>query len=433
MITVLLSLVLLLVLALGVIQNSVASLRASGNDRSAKAAYAIAEAGAEYARENLRTQLRGGKNLTQELTYVANGADLVNATVLSNFGSSSGAVNGTGNLALVPPTVFGSGKFQVFLTNDRNEPAASQAASVQSQTDTNNRVMLTSFGTGPTGALAVVQVQIRLFPGFMPGNMPASIVLPGPSVNFQTFSSNSREVTGVNSSGAGCFPTVATSTNAARDAVDAAIILKRPNAYQSCQQLCGLDSCGTTSALTGTATENFLTPAQNPYDPLSANQPPVNGDPKLTSVNYLKQLVKTITAVADFHSLADPGFTLGSDSDPKIVAINGDATFSGNISGAGILLVTGTLTFNGTPDYHGIILCIGDGAYVYNGNGKGTVLGATFVANINQPWSVNPAYVGVPTYIDNGGGNSKQQYDASSLMHSSGIMPLQMLTYQDLH
>jgi hypothetical protein len=247
------------------------------------------------------------------------------------------------------------------------------------------------------------------------------LVLPGPGVNFQTFSSNARQVTGVDQTGTGCFPTVAVTTNAVQALVDAAILAKRPNAYQSCLPF------------TGTATENFLPPADNPYDPASPNVPLLAGDPRLIRVNYLKQLAKSVMEVADFHSLSDPGFTGGSLADPKIIAIEGDASFPNNWTGAGIILVTGALKFNGGFQYDGLMLAIGVGSYEHTGNGPGWMRGTTLVANVNTPWASDPTYVGVPWYKDDGGGNSLMQYSTTNLnRYAAAIMPLQRLTFQQL-
>src|SRR5438876_900968 len=135
--------------------------------------------------------------------------------------------------------------------------------------------MVTSFGSGPGGAIAAVQEQLKMIDSFLAGpQMPGVIVLPGPTVNFQSFTSNARQVSGNDFNGAGCYPTVAVTTNAAKSLVDTEITSKRPNSYQSCPPF------------TGNATENFLTPAQNPYDNVSANVPLLAGDPKLIRVKY---------------------------------------------------------------------------------------------------------------------------------------------------
>ena len=433
MIITVLALMVLLVLGIGLLQNSVASVRVAGNDRTTKAALTIAIAGAEEARETLRVQAKAGQTLSQELTTAANGSTLVNATRVASFGTTTATVNNTGNTPFLSSTAFGSGKFQVFLTNDRKEAgAASQAASVQSTTDTNDRIMITSFANGPGGSVAAVQEQLARFDAFLPGmNLPGMIILPGPTVNFDSFNSNARQVTGKDSAN-NCYPTVATTTNAANTLVKNEINSARPN-YQSC------------APFTGLATENFLpSGTSNPYDPdpSHVNPPPgegfLAGDPRLVRVNYLNNLATKVSAVADFHSTSDAGFTLGSTADPKIVALSGDVTFDGNISGAGILLVTGQLQLKGTPSYTGLILVIGTGDFVYKGNGNGTIAGSILVANTNTPWLGNSCTtsdpcVGVPSYADNGGGNSLETYDAATLSrYAAAIMPLQVLSFQQL-
>jgi len=214
---------------------------------------------------------------------------------------------------------------------------------------------------------------------------------------------------------------VSVSSNAAKALVDTEIQMKRPNNYQSCPPF------------TGPSTENFLPTESNPYDPVSPNAPQLVGDRRLISVRYLKKLIADVKTVADYHSTSDAGFTLGSTDNPKVVAITGDVTFSGNTSGAGVLLVTGKLTFTGTPSYSGVILVVGAGNYEYSGNGNGKMYGTTLVANIDTPWADNPSYVGIPTYDDNGGGNSTQQYDTTSLSkRAAAVMPLQIVSFQQL-
>lgn len=438
MVVTMLTLVLLLTLALAVIQNSVASLRTSGNDRSTKSAYAIAEAGAEYAREQLRETFKGGTTINQALTAAANGGNLVDASLLTSFGTTTGVSNQTTNRPLVRVTPFAAGNFQVFLTNDRAESgAASVSASVSSKTDTNNRVMITSFGTGPTGSLAVVQEQLRVFDAFLPGlTLPGVVVLPGPTVSFNAPNSSAAMVSGIDLNNSNhCYPTVAVTTQAAWNVVVNEIPQNGNKADNF--QSCGAFSGGNNSAST---VENFLATSvgsPNPYDGTTNNAPSLAGDPRLISVKYLNNLVSTISSVADFHSLSDSGFTWGTTTSPKIVALSGDQQISGNFSGAGILLVTGKFTLTGTPSYNGLILVIGTGDLEYKGNGNGEIDGAILVANTSQPWvknGVTTNYVGMPTYNDVGGGSHVQQYDETSLSrYANAVMPLQVLTFQDLH
>jgi hypothetical protein len=199
------------------------------------------------------------------------------------------------------------------------------------------------------------------------------------------------------------------------------------------------DDCAPMGSGAQNSFENFLpsTPGSNPnpYEPNTSNDPPVKGDPRLVEVAYLKNLVDTMKSVADYYSTGAP-VPFGTATAPAISVIDnpgGEVRYSGNPEGYGILLVTGQLTFTGTPTYHGLILCVGDGRFLYNGNGNQNsgIFGSILVANINDPY--NAQYVGVPYYHDSGGGNHTQQYDSNALsMYANAIMPLQRLSFQQL-
>lgn len=60
----------------------------------------------------------------------------------------------------------------------------------------------------------------------------------------------------------------------------------------------------------------------------------------------------------------------GTTANPQITYIDGDASFGGNVSGAGILITRGTLSWNGTPDFNGLLVSLG-GGYIVSGGGKG--------------------------------------------------------------
>jgi len=468
----LIALAVVLVLGLAVIQNSVSGLRQSGNDSTSKTAAAIAESGGEYAREHIRTRLYGGQTINQLLSAAANGGTLVNATTLAGFGHTTATSNDTNNLPLVASQSFGNGNFQVFLTNDLLE-GGTPAQSVVKTTDSNNRVMITSFA-GRAGATSVVQEQLGLFDAFLPGwNLPGIINLPGPDVNFQSFASNARFVYGYargdqNKTGlAYCHPTIAVTTNAAKAKIDS-VMCTPGNAstgqYLSCGAFASpVASCDTTNkgnngVSTGVdfnpTTENFLATADNPYelDKSVVYTPIQAGDRRLTQVSYLTWLRSQVVQSANYCTPTTAcSSPYGTTADPKIVAINGDFTLQGNESGAGILLVTGKLTFSGTPDYKGVVLVIGQGNFEQNGAGNGTFKGAMLIANIDAAWPAAscvplpsscqpnaagecPCYAGIPTYNINGGGNSESYYDADVLTrYGAGSMPLQLLTFRFLH
>ena len=438
----LLALVLLLVLAAGVSQTSVSALRTVANDRMTKAAMAIAESGAEYARESLRQQVKAKKTLGQLLTTAANNGTLVDATQFSAFNGSTGISNGTTNMPVAASSAFGGGSFQVFLTNDRAETGMTQSASVQSTVDNNNRIMVTSFGTGPGGSLAVVQEQLKVFDAFAGGgHLPGVFVMPGPTLNFNNSNSRPCVMDGTDleknqSNPNNCYPTIAVSTNAAKKALDQAICGNNNVSQGSCPPFSGAALCDRNNPAVDVipSTENFLPTALNPYDPTSPNPAPAHNqvsDQHLIRVDYLKSLVESIKAVADFHSTSDPGFNGGTATQPVIIAIDGDFSSGANWTGYGILLVTGVLTFQGSFAYHGLVLAVGAGSYAHTGGGNSFLWGTTLIANINTPWAVDPTFVGVPTYSWEGGGNATMQYSSDDLnTYGAGLMPLERISFQ---
>ncbi len=406
-------------------------------DRITRTALAVGEAGAEAAREKLRLALKGGATFSSLLATAANGGTLVDATQLAAFNGSTGLINATPNAPFIAPSGFGAGHFQVFLTNDRGEPGAANAsASVQSQVDTNNRVMVTSFGSGPGGTAATIQEELQLLQAFLAGsNMPGVIILPGPMVNFATSNSSASSINGGDFSVLGsCYPTIAVSTNAAKLYVDQLICGNNNVPYGSCGPYGGAYTCSKSNPALDSqpSTENFLPTALNPYDPTSPNSAPLQAwDQHLIRVDYLKSLVQSIMAVADFHELTDPGFTGGTATDPKIIAINHSQDFPNYWTGYGILLVTGTLKFRGEYAFHGLILAVGDGVYVHGGTNGAYVWGTMLVANINTPWQVDPRFVGVPSYSELGGGPTVLQYSSGDLMrYAASLMPLQRTSFQ---
>ena len=74
------------------------------------------------------------------------------------------------------------------------------------------------------------------------------------------------------------------------------------------------------------------------------------------------------------------GGTFGTYAKPEITLINGDAEFTGNITGAGILVVNGNLKINGTFSYKGIVLAYKESAITTKLNGTGDVIGSLIVS-----------------------------------------------------
>jgi hypothetical protein len=247
---------------------------------------------------------------------------------------------------------------------------------VTSLTDTNNQVTLTSFGSGPDNSRTIIQTTVLRVP--IP-NLPGAITMPGPNVVFAAGSSNASEANGY------AYPAIAVNSATSRTTAINGIPENRRDNYQ------GLGYDGTT----------------NPKTPSVVNM--TFPDP-WGNLPQLQTLYQNLKGMADFSSPSNPGFTLGTQLDPKLVVIDGDYTVPGGTLGAGILLVTGNLVFNGNIDYYGIILVVGKGSLTRTGAGNGNISGGVYVANIAGPdRNINTAADntwGTPTWDTSGGGTS---------------------------
>jgi len=368
----LLMLVVMTAMGITATNTSIVETWLSANYRSSNQAFYIAEAGAERARELLRTKIADGSNLSAELNALR-GLDnvLVNSNSVSNFPSDDTPFSSTS---------FGAGRFEVYLTNDSID-------GVTSTNDTNRRVTITSFGYGPNNSMAVVQTIVEQGGG-MP-NLPGAIVLPGPNVTFHGGNSNAQLITGVTQ------PAVAVNTEAARTSVVAGIPENRRHTYQG---------------------NNCPAPCVQ-----SINIPYPWND-----LQGLKDVLASLSSVADFTSTTAPGFNWGTAANPRIVFIDGNVSIEGGVEGHGILVVTGTLELKGNFNYDGIILAIGRGEVIRKGAGGGTISGGILAANIMGN------ALGNPTWHTSGGGKSRIEFDAASQNRSVGSLPFLKRSWRQL-
>jgi len=109
----------------------------------------------------------------------------------------------------------------------------------------------------------------------------------------------------------------------------------------------------------------------------------------------------------------------GTVADPQITYIQGDASFGGNISGAGIMFVNGSLSWNGTPDFQGLIVTLG-GSFTIDGGGDGGDHGGSVVI-LNHP-DGGVGEFGESYFNNNGGGNALYQYDCAALQAAQALM-----------
>lgn len=377
---------------IGIIAVNVTTIGAkiTGNTRTSKQAFYLAEAGIEQARELLRSRIASGSTISAQLLLLR-GVDgiLVDSTNINNFTT-------TDDVLFINTTTVGNGNFRVYLTNDLSD-------GVTSTTDTNSQVTLTSFGAGPDNSRAVVQATVLRVP--IP-NLPGAITMPGPNVTFRAGNSNASEANGYG------YPAIAVNSTTSRTSAIDGIPENRRDNYQ------GLGYDGTT----------------NPKTPSVVNM--TFPDP-WGNLTQLQTLYQSLKGMADFNSPSNPGFTLGTQLDPKLVVIDGDYTVPGGTTGAGILLVTGNLIFNGNIDYNGIILVIGKGSLTRTGAGNGNITGGVFVANIAGPdGNINTTadnLWGNPTWDTSGGGTSDIDKVLSSENNALQLLPFVKTSWRQLY
>jgi Tfp pilus assembly protein PilX len=385
-------LMLVVLSVIGIIAVNVTTIGAkiTGNTRTSRQAFYIAEAGIEQARELLRSRIAGGSTVSAQLGLVK-GTDgfLVDSTNVANFSSAD-------DMAFINTTNIGNGSYRVFLTNDSSD-------GVTSLTDTNSQVTLTSFGTGPDNSRAVIQATVLRVP--IP-NLPGAITMPGPNVNFHAGSSNASEANGYS------YPAIAVNSTTSRTSAIDGIPENRRDNYQ------GLGYDGTT----------------NPKTPSVVNM--TFPDP-WGNLSQLQTLYQGLKGMADFSSPSNPGFTLGTQVDPKLVVIDGNYTVPGGTLGAGILLVTGNLIFNGNIDYYGIILVVGKGSLTRSGAGNGNITGGVYVANIAGPdGNINTTADntwGTPTWDTSGGGTSDIDKVLSSENNALQMLPFVKTSWKQVY
>jgi Tfp pilus assembly protein PilX len=351
----------------------------TSNTRTSKQAFYLAESGLERARELLRTQLVEGTSLSAMLATAANGGTLTNSTTNPSF-------SGSNNTPFVNTTILGAGSFKVYLTNDSGSctPPASGNDSVTSTTDCNGTVTLTSIGSGPDNAVAIVQMTTTKNGGINLPDLPGAITLAGPDTVFLKGSSNASDISGVT------HPAVAVNSAPAQTTVVNDII-SNPDR-----------SSNWTGAGGSPSVQNLV--FGSPWD----------------NISDLQTLFTKLKTNADYTSTGASGFTYGTTTNQKIVVIDGDLTV-GPGSGAGILLVTGNLILDGNFNYSGIILAIGSGSITRNGGGSGTISGGIYVANIKgTDGQINTAddAFGNTAYDTSGGGSSSISYNSNTYSSS---------------
>ena len=100
--------------------------------------------------------------------------------------------------------------------------------------------------------------------------------------------------------------------------------------------------------------------------------------------------------------------------------------------GSGLLIVTGALETNGTTDFQGVILVLGAGSVLRKGGGDGVIGGAIVIASFN-PNDPNADTFGAPSFVVDGGGNSKFVYNSVSVRNALEATGFRVLGVREYH
>ncbi len=109
----------------------------------------------------------------------------------------------------------------------------------------------------------------------------------------------------------------------------------------------------------------------------------------------------------------------GTVAHPQITYIEGNASFGGNISGAGIMFVRGNLSWNGTPNFKGLIVTLG-GTFTAAGGGLGGDHGGSLVI-LNHPLG-GGGFFGPSNFNNTGGGTALFKFDCQALWLAHGLL-----------
>ncbi len=120
-------------------------------------------------------------------------------------------------------------------------------------------------------------------------------------------------------------------------------------------------------------------------------------------------------------SVIDNGNTVfGTVGYPQITYIHGNASFGGNISGAGIMFVNGALSWNGTPNFKGLIVTLG-GSFTIDGGGTGGDHAGSVVV-INTEGEDVVLDFGESSFYNNGGGTALYEFNCDALWAAHALL-----------
>jgi len=284
--------------------------KVGGNYKNYETALQVAMAGAERARETLRTANAASSNS-------ANFSEELAARVGAN-GVLNGYTSSTDDSPLATSSTLVSGfTYNAYLTNDGTEGASNT-------TDSNGRVVITSVATGPTNSKAMVITTVQIYS--FSSTSPAALY----SQDNTTLNGSSITISG-NDAGT-----------------------------------CGGSNLSAVYVYSDPSTNNTHSLTQNGGPTLTGNPATQTGTTNMNLQSYVDGLkgAATVTLTADVSAGGNDTTSYGSST--NYVTVYSDATQQAdgelrlnNVTGYGILIVKGNLQLAGNIDWHGIIIATG--------------------------------------------------------------------------
>jgi Tfp pilus assembly protein PilX len=284
--------------------------KVGGNYKNYQTTLQVAMAGAEKAREALRSANASSSNS-------ANFSEELAARVGVN-GVLNGYTSSTDDLPLASSSTLVTGfTYNAYLTNDATEGASNA-------TDSNGKVVITSVATGPNNSKAIVTTTVQIY----------SFASTSPAVLY------SKDNTTLNGS------SISISGNDAGN--------------------CGGSNLSAVYVYSDPSTNNTHTLTQNGNPTLTGNPPTQSGTTNMDLQSYADALkgAATVTLTADVSAGGNDTTSYGSST--NYVTVYSDATQQAdgelrlnNVTGYGILVVKGNLQLAGNIDWHGIIIATG--------------------------------------------------------------------------
>ena len=283
--------------------------KVGGNFRTNQTALQVAMAGAEQARQTLRTANASSTDTTRFSEELA--ARVGANSVLNGYTAS------TDDSPISSNTLVSGYTYNVYLTNDSTDGASNT-------TDSNSKVVLTSVATGPNNVKAMVTTNVQLFN--FSSSSPAALY----SKDNTTLNGSSITISGTDAGN------------------------------------CGGSNLSGVYVYSDPSTNNIHTLTQNGSPTLSGNPATQTGTTSLDLQSYAESLRSgaSITLTEDVSAGGNATTTYGSAT--NYVTVYSDATQQAdgelrlnNVTGYGILVVKGNLQLAGNIDWHGIIIATG--------------------------------------------------------------------------